>query len=112
LDLTISTASLFELQDILAIDTVALNNPSRRDSIALWLRQDIVLVATVQNRSVGYVVFNHGFFHQAQVEMLMVASDFRGKGIGQRLLREVEAIATLENSSLRLIKATPGCSGY
>jgi ribosomal protein S18 acetylase RimI-like enzyme len=93
MDMTINTASLFELQDLLSVDTVAVHDSSRKDSIAHWLRHDTVLAASVQNQPIGYIVLNQGFFHHAQVEMLMVASGFRGKGVGQRLLQEVEAVA-------------------
>lgn len=34
---------------------------------------------------------NHAFFHQCQAEMLMVHPDFRGRRIGEHLLKALEA---------------------
>jgi ribosomal protein S18 acetylase RimI-like enzyme len=73
-----------------SLDSVVPLDPARADCVDLWLRQDTVLVAEVEGRAVGYGVFNHGFFHQGQVEMLMLHPQFRGQEIGARLLKALE----------------------
>jgi ADP-ribose pyrophosphatase YjhB (NUDIX family)/GNAT superfamily N-acetyltransferase len=78
---------------IKAIDTVVAINPSRPSMIDEWLTHDVIKVAIADGRIVGYGVFNHDFFHQSQLDMLMVAEDVRGLRIGERLLQEIERIA-------------------
>lgn len=93
MNVTIRTASIYDLTELVEIDSVADMEPARRLSISDWLRHDIVLAAEVEGRPVGYAVLNHQFFHQAQVEMLMVAAESRGRGIGEALMKEIEAVA-------------------
>jgi len=74
-----------------ALDPVVLRDPARAELIDAWLCHDTVLVAEDAGRVIGYGVFNHAFFHQAQLDMLMVHPDFRGRGIGGLLLQAFEA---------------------
>ena len=72
------------------IDSVAALDPTRAEFIDHWLQMDTVMVAEQDRQAVGYGVFNHAFFHQGQIEMLMVQTDFRGMHIGAQLLATLE----------------------
>jgi len=73
-----------------ALDSVVPSDPARAVCIDAWLRDSTVLIAEYEERAVGYGVFNHTFFHQGQLEMLMVHPDFRGKRIGEYLVAALE----------------------
>lgn len=73
-----------------SLDTVVPIDPARADFIDQWLREDTVIVAELDGRLVGHGVFNQGFFHLGQVEMLMFHPDYRGKRIGEQLLNALE----------------------
>jgi len=73
-----------------AVDSVVPRDPTRAEYIDAWLRDDTVLVAECEGRVVGYGVFNHAFFRQGQLDMLMVHPDFRGRRIGEHLLFALE----------------------
>lgn len=73
-----------------ALDTMIPADPRRSLSIDAWLASDVVFVADVDGRPVGYAVFNHDFFRRGNVDMLMLAADWRGQRIGDRLLEAVE----------------------
>jgi ribosomal protein S18 acetylase RimI-like enzyme len=75
-----------------ALDTVVPLDPGRAESIDGWLEHDLVFVAEVDGRPVGYAVFNHAFFRQGNVDMLMLDPDFRGRRIGEQLLRALEEV--------------------
>jgi ribosomal protein S18 acetylase RimI-like enzyme len=72
------------------VDSVVSVDPTRADFIDKWLREDTVVVAEMDGRIVGYGVFNHGFFHRCQVEMLMVHPKYRGRRIGEQLLKALQ----------------------
>lgn len=74
------------------VDSVIPNDPQRAVFIETWLGNDIVLIAELAGRVIGYSVFNHRFFHQGQVDMLMIHPDFRGRHIGEYLLKAIEEI--------------------
>ncbi len=73
-----------------ALDTIAPVDPQRAVSIDGWLVQDVVFVAVADDQPVGYAVFNHDFFRQGNVAMLMLAVDWRGRDIGEQLLQALE----------------------
>ena len=73
-----------------AVDSVAPLDATRAEFIGKWLREDKVVVAEADGRVVGYAVFNHAFFHQGQAEMLMVHPEYRGRRIGEQLLKALE----------------------
>ena len=74
-----------------ALDTSVPSDPKRAALIDEWLEHDVVVVAEVDGRAVGYGVFNHAFFRQGNVDMLMIHPDHRGRRIGEQLLRALEA---------------------
>jgi ribosomal protein S18 acetylase RimI-like enzyme len=73
-----------------ALDTMVSIDQHRGASIDGWLEKDVVFVAEVDGRMVGYGVFNHDFFHRGNVAMLMLHPDYRGQRIGEQLLRRLE----------------------
>ncbi len=75
-----------------ALDTVVPADPGRAASIDAWLAHDIVFVAEVGDEVVGYAVFNHDFFRQGNVDMLMLHPDHCGQRIGEQLLRALESV--------------------
>ncbi len=90
--LEIREATVADAQALKALDTVVPYEPSRADFIDRWLQDDDVLVAEIDGKIVGYGVFNHAFFHQGQVEMLMINANYRGRRIGESLLKALEEI--------------------
>ena len=66
---------------------------SRAVYIDKWLEKDTVLIAEFNGKVVGYGVFNHAFFRQSQVDMLMVNENYRGQRIGEHLLLELEKLS-------------------
>jgi ribosomal protein S18 acetylase RimI-like enzyme len=75
-----------------ALDTLIPGDPSRAAFIDEWLEHDVVVVAEVDGRAVGYGVFNHAFFRQGNVDMLMIHPGHRGRRIGEQLLRALEGV--------------------
>jgi ribosomal protein S18 acetylase RimI-like enzyme len=74
------------------LDTIVPIDPARAECIDHWLRDDPVLVAEVEGRVVGYGVFDHGFFRQSNVAMLMIHEDYRGQKLGEHILRKLEQL--------------------
>jgi ribosomal protein S18 acetylase RimI-like enzyme len=73
-----------------ALDAIVPVDPQRAISIDAWLAHDVVYVAVAADRPVGYAVFNHDFFRQGNVDMLMLAVECRGQRIGEQLLLALE----------------------
>ncbi|HHA2625316.1 TPA: N-acetyltransferase family protein [Stenotrophomonas maltophilia] len=76
---------------LIALDSVAAIDPERIMQIGNWLAHGGLQVAEQDGRVVGYLVMHHHFFGEAFVEMLMVARERRGQGIGTALLRHAIA---------------------
>lgn len=89
---TVRRGQVADAEALKQLDTIVPVDPRRADSIDEWLRQDVVFVAEVANTAVGYGVFNHDFFHQGNVDMLMLHPDFRGQKIGEQLLEALEGV--------------------
>jgi GNAT superfamily N-acetyltransferase len=79
-----------DAQALKDLDTIVPVDPRRADSIDRWLEEDVVFVAEVGAVVVGYGVFNHAFFRQGNVDMLMLHRDYRGQRIAERLLEALE----------------------
>ena len=73
-----------------SLDSMVPVDPTRAGLIDRWLSEDTVRVAELDGQVVGYGVFNHAFFHQGQVDMLMLHPDYRGQHIGEQLLQALE----------------------
>ena len=92
MSISIRPATVEDAGAIKAIDTVVPYDSSRARYIDEWLEQDVVLVADLDDKVVGYGVLNHAFFRQSQVEMLMVDAAYRGRRIGEHLLLGFEKL--------------------
>ncbi len=92
LNIKIRRAERSDAQTLKELDTIVPLDATRAEFIDRWLDDDIVLVAEVDKSVVGYGVFNHAFFYQGQVDMLMIHKEFRGQGIGTHLLQELENV--------------------
>lgn len=88
--LSLRQATPADARAIKMIDTVVPRDPSRAVYIDAWLEQDLVLVAELAGKLIGYGVLKHAFFRQPQLEMLMIATDYRGQQIGEQLLLALE----------------------
>ena len=75
-----------------ALDTVVPLDPTRAERIDRWLAYDDVLVAEVESSVTGCGVYNRSFFHQGNVDMLMVAAAHRGQRVGEHLLLGLETL--------------------
>ena len=89
---TVRRARTADAAALKTLDTVVPEDPRRAASIDAWLAHDIVFVAEVEDKVVGYAVFNHAFFRQGNIDMLMLHPDHRGKRIGELLLRPLESL--------------------
>ena len=92
MSISIRKATAEDAVAIKVVDTVVPYDSSRAAYIDEWLEQDIVLVAELNSKVVGYGVFNHAFFRQSQVDMLMVDTNYRGQRVGEFLLLELEKL--------------------
>jgi GNAT superfamily N-acetyltransferase len=88
--INVRKAAITDAQSIKNIDTIVPLNPTRAEMIDTWLHKDIVLVAEIDERIIGYGVLNHEFFHQSQIDILMISKEHRGKGIGEAILLALE----------------------
>jgi len=91
-NIKIRRAEQSDAQILKKLDTIVTIDPTRAEFIDRWLKDDIVLVAEIDNTVVGYGVFNHAFFYQGQVDMLMIHQDYRGQCIGECLMKELEKL--------------------
>jgi len=88
----IRKALKLDFQALKDLDTVVPLDSTRPEHIDEWLEHDVVLVAELDNKIVGYGVYNHTFFRQGSVELLMIHSDYRGQKIGEHLLLALEEL--------------------
>ena len=77
---------------ICAIDPRVIDTPGRRPFIERAIAAGECYVATDRDAIVGYAVFDHSFFGQPFVSLLIVAEPQRRHGIGARLMRHIESI--------------------
>ena len=75
-----------------ALDAIVPLDSRRALAIDDWLAHDVVFVALADDRPVGYAVFNHDFFDQGNVDMLMLHPEWRGRRVGELLLRALEPV--------------------
>ena len=84
--------------------------PAPREGLAdaaRWLREDTVLVARAQERLVG-AVGARASGEVWRVDRLVVAPDLQGRGLGRRLLEQVEALAPAGCARVEAV-SEPGC---
>lgn len=86
----IRTGKLEDSAAIKAIDSSVVSDPTRAEFIDVSLQEGVVQVALLDGVIVGYIVINRSFFRRPTLEMLMVAEDHRGSGIGKSLIRKAQ----------------------
>lgn len=69
-----------------AMDTVAADDPARRDEIAGWIDSRSCYLVELDDRIAAYGVLTHHFFGAAFIEMVMVSSRYRRRGLGEALV--------------------------
>jgi len=90
--LILRNATQADAIDMKTLDTCVPMDPSRSHAIDRWLKEDSVIVVEMEGKVLGYGVFNHGFFEQSSVAMLMIHPDHRGRAIGEQILRHLEGL--------------------
>ncbi|MGN7733911.1 GNAT family N-acetyltransferase [Hyphomicrobiales bacterium] len=106
-----------------AIDTVAAGDPTRCADIAGWLENGCCHLVQIDDEVAAYGVLTRHFFGHAFIEMLMVGSSWRRRGLGAALTAHFQTMCagsklfTSTNMSNRvmqdlLIRAGFRPSGY
>tara|TARA_R110002124_G_scaffold114535_13_gene269305 strand:- start:12299 stop:12733 length:435 start_codon:yes stop_codon:yes gene_type:complete len=72
---------------LVALDVLTTSEPQRIGEIQYWLSQGWVSVAECDDTVVGYGVLHNHFYGRSFLELVMVASPHRRKGIGSVLVR-------------------------
>lgn len=98
----IRAAVCTDLPALIALDSVAADDPRRAVQIGQWLADGHMHVAELDDTLAGYRVQHRHFFGEAFIEMLMVASPLRGHGVGSALLLH----ATSCSAGARLFTST------
>ncbi|HIE5094240.1 GNAT family N-acetyltransferase [Stenotrophomonas maltophilia] len=86
-DLRVRRAMPADAAALIALDSVAADDPRRALRIGQWIAQGEMQVAKHERAVLGYLVIHRHFFGEAFIEMLMVARGRRSQGIGGALLR-------------------------
>lgn len=83
-----------DLDEVMAIEHLSYLTPWSRDAFAseLLQRYTVYLVARAGQRVVGYAGM-HVIWEQAHVTNIAVHPEYRGRGFGERLLRELMRVA-------------------
>ncbi|MDV3514923.1 GNAT family N-acetyltransferase [Stenotrophomonas sp. C1657] len=98
----IRAAVCTDLPALIALDSVAADDPRRAVQIGQWLADGHMHVAELDDTLAGYQVQHRHFFGEAFIEMLMVAAPLRGHGVGSALLLH----ATSCSAGARLFTST------
>lgn len=98
----IRAAVCTDLPALIALASVAADDPRRAVQIGQWLADGHMHVAKLDDTLAGYRVQHRHFFGEAFIEMLMVAAPLRGHGVGSALLLH----ATSCSAGARLFTST------
>lgn len=93
-EVTIHPMTPADLDEVMAIERLSYLTPWSRDAFAseLLQRYTVYLVARAGQRVVGYAGM-HVIWEQAHVTNIAVHPEHRGRGFGERLLRELMRVA-------------------
>ncbi|WP_368888649.1 GNAT family N-acetyltransferase [Morganella morganii] len=75
----ISPATEQDLAALIALDTVAAQEPQRGEAIRRWIEQKICFVLRREGNIIGYGVLHYHFFGCGFIELLMVDPVLRGQ---------------------------------
>lgn len=109
-------ASSDDFAGLLALDTFAASDQNRAAEITGWLASAQVILATEDDAIVGYAALTRNFFHRPFVEMLMVATNARRRGVGRQLIlhcaAQHDALWTSTNQSNAPMRALLESCGF
>jgi ribosomal protein S18 acetylase RimI-like enzyme len=88
--LSIREAGEADLPLLCECDAYAMSHESRRAELRRMLVQSCCLLAMAKDRPLGYAMLEHSFFGHGFIPLVCVAAAHQGKGIGLRLLSELE----------------------
>lgn len=86
----ISPATEQDLAALIALDSIAVQEPQRCEAIRLWIEQKICFVLRREGKIAGYGVLHYHFFGCGFIELLMVDPALRGQGVGSALLTALQ----------------------
>ncbi len=86
----IRDATEHEIDEIVAVDHVAVTDETRRQHIREWVRSGCAIIALIDERIVGYAVLEYTFFSCGFISMLIVKEACRRKGIATALVKRLE----------------------
>lgn len=86
----ISPATEQDLAALIALDSIAVQEPQRCEAIRLWIEQKICFVLRREGKIAGYGVLHYHFFGCGFIELLMVDPALRGQGVGSALLAALQ----------------------
>src|SRR5262249_22664784 len=89
-------ANAADAESLIALDSFASRDASRARHIQEWIARGECFVAEEAGEPLGYAVLNDRFFHRPHLEMLMVSTKHRGKGVGRALLQHLIARGAAE----------------
>lgn len=112
-----------DFEELVALDEVAHQEPSRVAFIERAVRSGDCFVAERDGKPVGYGVLTYTFYGNGMVEMLYLAKEHRRSGVGSALLEYAEVqcktpklftSTNLSNKSMQLLLEKSGyiLSGY
>lgn len=90
----IRPATIADYENLVALDTIAPDEPERRNHIGAWIESGCCSVAEVNDVIGAYGVLTYHFFGNGFVEMIMVGRDLRRQGLGMALIEHFKAICT------------------
>lgn len=86
----ISPATEQDLAALIALDSIAVQEPQRCEAIRRWIEQKICFVLRREGKIAGYGVLHYHFFGCGFIELLMVDPALRGQGVGSALLAALQ----------------------
>jgi ribosomal protein S18 acetylase RimI-like enzyme len=88
----IRIATIADYDRLVALDTVAPDDPERAVQIRMWIDAGCCHVSETNSDIEAYGVLTYQFFGNGFIEMVMVGEHFRGQGHGTALVRHFKAI--------------------
>lgn len=96
---------------LIALDSVAEDEPQRAAQIRTWCAQSVCYLAEERGVVMGYGVLHYHFFGCGFVEMLMVGERYRRRGVGQALIAALKSHCRHPKLFTSAIVPTCRCSG-
>lgn len=84
--LVVQPATATDRPRLVALDTVAAHQEARSGQIARWIDGSHCHILEQDGEALGYAVLTTHFFDRPFIEMVMIAADRRGQGLGSVLV--------------------------